>query len=209
MTKFHDYITEHLFKGSLPDWQKEPVDKLVASGIRRGRSLEDCAYVLATAYWESGRFRYDEEIDKGGSRPYAEAVLVWNNKRTAFYGRGYVQLTWLGNYANMSALLSAEFGKPIDLVNKPDLAIEYSEEIIWEGMIRGSFTGKSLADYITSSSVDYVNARRIVNGTDHAQEIADIAKEFETALKLQGDEPLEVSKCPLNQSGCPLSKVKA
>ncbi len=132
--------------------------------------------------------------------------MVYRGQRQTYYGRGYVQLTWLVNYARMSTLLTLEFGKEIDLVSNPELAVEYSIPIIWEGMIRGTFTGKNFADYIKPGSVDYVNARRIINGTDKAQEIADIARQFENALKFWEDETPEASPCPLNRSECPLTQ---
>src|SRR5205085_1536069 len=46
----------------------------------------------------------------------------------------------------------------------------------------GLFTGKSLGNYINSTTTDYYDARRIVNGTDHAQDIADAATKLEGIL---------------------------
>ena len=47
----------------------------------------------------------------------------------------------------------------------------------------GEFTGKALKDYIrTGSFAEYVNARRIINGTDKAQKIARYAEAFAKAL---------------------------
>lgn len=50
-------------------------------------------------------------------------------------------------------------------------------------MMLGTFTGKKLDDYIDTGHADYVNARRVVNGTDHATEIAGYAEHYEAALK--------------------------
>jgi hypothetical protein len=47
----------------------------------------------------------------------------------------------------------------------------------------GLFTGKKLSDYITASKTDYVNARKIINGTDKAALIAGYAKQFEQILR--------------------------
>jgi hypothetical protein len=211
MSGFHDYIAEHLFKGSLPQWQREPVDKLVAEGLRRNRSLEDTAYVLATAFWETGRFRHSDEIGEGQDHDYGEPIWLIRGVRVAYFGRGHTQLTWLRNYAKMSIFLSLEFGREIDLVNKPDLATEpeMSAQIIWEGMIRGMFTGKNLADYITPEKVDYVEARRIVNGTDRAGEIAEIARRFESGLRLIDGKEGEKSACGLSRSDCPIHQRSA
>jgi hypothetical protein len=51
------------------------------------------------------------------------------------------------------------------------------------GMRDGDFTGMKLSDYIKPGSVDYVNARRIVNGTDRAEQIAGYAEKYEEALR--------------------------
>jgi uncharacterized membrane protein YccC len=58
-------------------------------------------------------------------------------------------------------------------------------------MLQGAFTGKRLSDYIGNGRRDYVGARRIINGTDRANEIAAIAEKFRTALReAQSDAPV-------------------
>jgi hypothetical protein len=48
-----------------------------------------------------------------------------------------------------------------------------------------------LSDYIGNGRRDYVSARRIINGTDRAKEIAAIAEKFRTALReAQSDAPV-------------------
>jgi hypothetical protein len=51
-------------------------------------------------------------------------------------------------------------------------------------MVTGKFTGKKLSDYISGSSVDYIGARRIINGTDRASLVAGYARSFQHALPL-------------------------
>lgn len=91
-----------------------------------------------------------------------------------FRGRGYVQLTGRRNYAVMGGLLGE------DLVSNPDRAkvplVAYRVACV--GMARGLFTGKKLSDYINAATTDYVNARRVVNGTDRARDIAAYAEQF-------------------------------
>ena len=67
--------------------------------------------------------------------------------------------------------------KPGDLLTWP-IALR----AIFDGMTKGMFTGKKLADYEQGAGFDYVGARRIVNGTDKAQLIAGYAVAFEAAL---------------------------
>lgn len=52
------------------------------------------------------------------------------------------------------------------------------------GMRHGSFTGASLAHYTHEGILDYVNARRIINGTDQAATIAGYAQRFEELLRV-------------------------
>jgi hypothetical protein len=50
-------------------------------------------------------------------------------------------------------------------------------------MKRGLFTGKKVGDYLRGTNADYYNARRVINGTDHASEIMGDARKFENILK--------------------------
>jgi hypothetical protein len=70
------------------------------------------------------------------------------------------------------------------LAFEPELALDWgiARKIAREGMLGGWFTGKRLSDYITKSKTDFVNARRIINGTDRAEQIAGYAEEFLKAL---------------------------
>lgn len=197
---FYDYVANALFKGSLPAWQQEPLDRIIDEGMLRERTLPECAYVLATAHHETARFKYMEEIGRGQGWDYGEPILIIRGKTVTYHGRGFVQLTWLINYLKMERKLG------VKIVDNPDAVME-SEiacKIIWEGMIAGDFTGKNLADYISPQHADFINARRIVNGTDKADLIAGYAQEYEAALKLIDDQT-EENRCPLHNQKCPLA----
>lgn len=213
LTAFYGRVKDSLFYGSLPDWQRIPMDTIIAEGLRRERRLEDCAYVLATAYHETARFKYDEEIGQGSGKAYGQPcpLMGTGSKVTewrTYYGRSWPQHTWLANYAKLSVRATLEFQREIDFVSNPDLIKDDSQLeawAMWEGMVSGLWTGKNLADYIHGETVDYVNARRIVNGTDKAETIAGYAREFEAALRLV-DDTQEQSKCPLHNTTCPLNQ---
>ncbi|MEM6698917.1 MAG: hypothetical protein AAF599_11005 [Bacteroidota bacterium] len=49
-------------------------------------------------------------------------------------------------------------------------------------MMNGSFTRKKLSTYINSSNIDFINARRTVNGTDRASLIAGYANDLISQL---------------------------
>lgn len=143
-----------------------------------------CAYVLATEYHETGaRMQACREAPNS-----SEDWRKRNLRYYPWYGRGEVQLTWERNYRYASERLTALLGRPVDLVADKDLALDpvISTAVMIYGMIEGWFTGKKLNSYINNNGgrEQYVNARRIINGTDKAELIAGYAVEFEKALKL-------------------------
>lgn len=137
-------------------------------------SRAETAYVLATAFWETGRTM----------KPVREAFWLpetWrrhNLRYYPWYGRGYVQITWQRNYTQAGLKLGKDLTTDPDVVMAPEIAAE----ILVRGMIEGWFTGKKLSDFITPEKVDYRNARRIINGTDKMDDIARIANEYRIAL---------------------------
>ena len=166
-----------LFGGALKRSQVEGVtailDECVARDVTDERAL---AYVLATAYHETGRaMRPVREVGRGRGRPYGvpdpQTGLVYD-------GRGYVQITWKANYQRLGDRLG------VDLVDHPDLALDpkIAAAILVVGMKEGLFTGRALAQSFTSGLCDWTGARRIVNGQDRAVEIAAYARAFHDCL---------------------------
>jgi hypothetical protein len=123
---------------------------------------------------------------RAGSAGRANQDRYW---LTGYYGRGYCQLTWLGNYRKAMWMLK-EVGIDADLVGNPDLALDpkVAYWIAAEGMRRGLFTGKKLSDYIGGSRCDYINARKVINGLDRAEQIARYAAGFEALLNSSVEE---------------------
>ena len=163
-------------------------------------NLFELAYMFATArheayYFPTGEFfsskpevgntayfnKYDPVLADTQARrntavEYEKTVQGDGHK---YRGRGLVHLTWKKNYRK------AKEHFDIDFVNQPDKAAEPEHSVpimIW-GMKEGIFTGKKLAHYFNASSVDYVGARRIINGTDQQQLIASYARKFEAILR--------------------------
>lgn len=94
-----------------------------------------------------------------------------------YRGRGYCQITGHDNYAKFGKLLDLDLASNPGLATDPDTAAK----IIVLGMRDGMFTGKKLSDYLNAGT-DYVNARRIINSLDRANDIAAYAKKYEAAL---------------------------
>ena len=149
--------------------------KLIASTcMKYGLLRNQAAYVLATAYWETAHTM----------EPVREAFWLsedWRKKNLRYYpwyGRGFVQLTWESNYHKASSELGADLTTDPDKVMQPDI----SAEILVLGSRDGWFTGKKLSDYITLQQSNYRGARRVINGTDKAAAIAELARDYEAAL---------------------------
>lgn len=140
-------------------------------------SLQQWAYAYATTYHETN----------ATFKPVKEAYWVknaeaWRKKNLRYYpyyGRGFVQLTWEYNYKKYADIFS------VDILNNPDLVMDFelSFKIMMHGMKNGTFTGRKLSDYVSNLVSDYVGARRVINGTDKAQDIAVYARKFELILK--------------------------
>lgn len=54
--------------------------------------------------------------------------------------------------------------------------------ILIDGFKNGVFTGKKLSDYVNDIESDFFNARKCINGLDHAAQIKEFANEFLTKL---------------------------
>lgn len=149
------------------------------------------AYMLATAHHETDRtFKpikeyggakyYTKLYDVAGANP-SRAKKMGNTRPgdgPLYCGRGFVQLTWKVNYQTMSGVCG------VDLVKEPDRAMELpvATQVMFHGMIVGTFTGKKLADYFSGQKQDWVNARRIINGLDKANLIADYGRRYYAAI---------------------------
>lgn len=156
-------------------------------------TLEQTAYILATAYHEARdkdkvhgyKFHDFFPIEERGSNDYF-IKRYWNNTRVR---------KWLGNKTPQDAIdfsgkgLAQVTGRfhfeRLGIQNKPWklLDVKFSAFTIVNDMLKGKYTGVKLGRYINEEKTDYENARRVVNGTDKASLISGYAKTFETILK--------------------------
>lgn len=159
-------VRDSLFSGRLSKSQADGLNRILDYRDTKWPNMPDdeLAYLLATAKWETAHTM--QPIVEKGSQAYLRAKPYW-----PWIGRGLVQITWKANYE--------KYG-----ITKPEKALEWPTalHVIFHGMIFGTFTGKKMSDYIGKGQRDYVGARRIVNGTDKAKQIALIAEGFRDAL---------------------------
>ncbi len=147
------------------------------------------AYCMATFKWETAHTM--RPIDEHGGdtyfnrryNPQTNVGKMLGNTQSGdgalFHGRGYVQITGRNNYVKAKKLTG------VDLLTQPDRAKEpeLAYQIAIQGMTDGWFTGRKLSHYFLGDTADYVNARKIINGLDQADKIADIARGYSELLR--------------------------
>lgn len=203
---FFESIKSSLFDGRFSKPQVEGLDAILDESERRGWEPRWLAYALATAYHETGKTMqpvsenlnysaaglrrtfpryfqtdaiataYARQPQRIANRAYANRLGNGNEASGdgwRFRGRGLPQITGRTNYA--------KFG----IERSPDdaLVMAVAVRIMFDGMQKGSFTGKNLADFFNDKETDWVNARRIINALDRANDVANYAKLFHRAIK--------------------------
>ena len=182
---FFDRVRKNVFHGSMSQSQVDGCNAIIAACSKDGWADQRwVAYALGTANWETDHTMQPiREIGLGRMRAYGHPAGPWHQ---IFYGRGDVQLTWERNYIFATQRLhSLGLLQPSENLDQtPDLAMRpnIAGSIMAIGMREGWFTGHKLADYFNPSRTDWVNARAIINGHDHSQDIGLIAQNFWHAL---------------------------
>ncbi|MGE7371047.1 glycoside hydrolase family 19 protein [Neorhizobium sp. NPDC001467] len=193
--QFFARLRANPFGGRLSRPQVAGLDAILDSWGRRSKTPDPAlAYVLATAFHETAATMQpvrETLADSDGQaverleRAYRAGRLpsvrtpYWrpDAQGKSWFGRGFVQLTHKRNYQAMADLTG------FDLVAEPALAmrLDIAAKILVEGMRVGLFTGWRLDVFFTPGKADWTGARRIVNGTDRAERVADHARAFAAA----------------------------
>lgn len=179
--------------GKMDQGQVDGVNAILAAFGTADRRF--IAYGLATAYHETAKTMQPvmetlaTTVDEAIRRldvAFAAGKLPWVKqpywKKDAdgksWLGRGLVQLTHEANYRKLGDAIG------VNLVADPEKARDdaTAAKIMVVGMTQGLFTGKKLGDYLTAKSTDFVNCRRIINGTERADLVAAYATKFLAAL---------------------------
>ncbi|TBY41580.1 hypothetical protein [Rhizobium leguminosarum] len=169
-TIFFSYVRRAPFGGSLWQSQVDGLNKILDEWERRGLSdVRWLAYMLATTFHETG----------GKMQPVREAGGEKYLKSQPYYpwvGEGLVQVTWEKNARQFGAT------KPGQLMTWP-----VALRALFDGCIKGLFTGLSLRDFFNDRKDDPVGARKIVNGRDKAALIAGYHRNFLDAINAAMD----------------------
>lgn len=208
--KFYAQLRQstRVFGTSLSQRQVDGTEALLKAG--RGLPLHWMANILANVYRETGGGMYpiketvfpshknknpsDAIVIARLDRAYAKGQLPWVSApywRGGAFGRGQLQITHDRNY------------KKFGIKNYDDaLKLPVSARIAVQGMVKGHFTGKKLADYTFPDDLDNpprTDPRRIVNGVDGSDDdVQDYHMAFAAALEAAGwkEDPKATSELP-------------
>ena len=196
-TFFYEQLHDTLFLHGITQRQVDGLEAILNYWDGGFAANDDrwLAYMLATAYHETGRTM--QPVRETFANSYEQAVarlqkaydagkLPWVKKPywvavgngPSWFGRGLVQLTHQYNYQAMTNALN------INLVGNPDLALtmDVAVKVMFEGMIHGTFTKHKLGDYFNGPTADWFHARQIINGLDRAKDVAGYGKQFYAAI---------------------------
>lgn len=182
-------VRKTLYSGNLPQSAVTAFNAMYTEGMARKLSLAQIAYVMATPYREVGShlIPIEEDFELRNRSSYGTRT-GWNSDGTQntrqpyaglyYYGRGWPQLTFCDNYIRMGKRLG------LPLAEQPQLLLQLHVSCLvsFEGMQYALFTKYRLSDFINGDKRDYVGARKIVNGEDHAALVASYAECIYTGL---------------------------
>lgn len=191
-----------IFGGSLRQHHVDGINTIISKAEKYPQPLSFTAYNLGTAVVETGFSMQPVRETEFHGRRYTDAQVVARLDRAyqqgrlkqvkkpywrvdsdgkSWFGRGYVQITHKDNYRRVGDRIG------VDLVEDPSRALnpDVAATIMVIGCQEGLFSGRRLGEFLPG---DFYNARKVVNGLDRAQEIADYASRFLEALT-ERDEP--------------------
>jgi putative chitinase len=177
-----------VFGTRLTQNQVDGMTAILDEAVRRKLPLWYVALPLATAYHEVARTmqpiteygnrRYFSKYDIGRLAKRLGNTPAADGDGFLYRGRGFVQITGRANYEKFGLALN------------PDKALELPTAVhmLFDGMIKGMFTGKELSDYNLGSVAGRTASRAIINGDvkKNGPMIAGYAEAFADALRTAG-----------------------
>lgn len=203
---FFSEVRVNLFSGALTQGQVNGMEAILDEWDTNHATDDDrwLAYMLATAYHETGRAMapVEENLNYSAARLQVVFPSRFNATQAASYAghperianRAYAGKLGNGNEASgdgwkyrgrglvqiTGKTNYAKFG----ISGTPDDAMNNARtvEILFDGMINGLFTNKKLSDYFNQAKEDWTNARKIILAGDLEDQIGRYGQAFYRAI---------------------------
>jgi hypothetical protein len=196
---FFNEVRTSLFSGAMSQEQVDGQSVILAvwdyqAGGTPATDLRWLAYMLATTFHETAARMWPiEEYGHGQGHDYGETDPETGQ---AYYGRGFVQLTWRENYAKASKILSLYDERDLEFHAWMALDSLIATRVLFRGMAEGWFTGKKLGEFFNDDTDDPVEARIIINNdvSKNGQLIAGYHADFLRAIEQAESEPAAADK---------------
>jgi putative chitinase len=196
---FFDAVRPEPFPDHLTQQQVDGMEAILTcwEGQTAMTDLRWLAYMLATTFHETAQKMWPiEEYGKGSGYEYGKKDPETGQ---AYYGRGFVQLTWRDNYHYATEALGLTGEDDMEWHADRALDLEIASDVMFRGMGEGWFTDKKLEDYFNSTTDDPVNARAIINNdvSKNGGLVAGYHNKFLDALEAAYTEELPPPPMPL------------
>lgn len=146
---FFARVRAAIFRGRLNKGQVEGLTRILDEWERRGLAdLRHLANMLAQSTWETSRTM--QPVREGGGEKYLRSKRYY-----PWVGEGLMQVTWEANHRKFGATAPGQL-----------MTWEKAIPALFDGMLKGMFTGAKLGDFFNATANDARNARRIVNPKD-------------------------------------------
>lgn len=235
ITTFMAYARRAPFGGRLSTAQVNGLEAILAEAARRKTPNNWLAYILATAFHETGgkMAPVEENLNYTATR----IKQVWPSrfatvKAAKPYERNPRKLAnavyggrmgnagpddgWRYRGRGLAQITGKTNYAKFGLAADPDKALELGAavKILFDGMEQGKFTGKKLADYLgdgqSGTTDDPIDARKIVNGNDKASLIATHYKAFLDSLTAaEGVAPKDVTPAAAQPDDKPATESRS
>jgi hypothetical protein len=166
---YFNSVRESLFHGHLSQDQVTGQEAILQAWEKYcwGQDTRWLAYMLATTYHETAQEMMPiKEYGEGAGQPYGETDPETGQ---AYFGRGFVMLTWKSNYVRADDELFLEDDESCEWQADNALLPWTAARIMFKGMSEGWFRSdedgpQMLARYFDNIENDPFEAREIING---------------------------------------------
>ena len=164
---------------NLPELLAQVEEDVARENIRGRELMLRCAQVLEVSdlaslcYLEASILLETNQTYNAVEEAYwtSDSWRRANIRYYPYHGRGHIQLTWRANYVFATKAFKLQYS----LVDRPAQLLKNSAlsmMIAVAGCKFGWFTGRNMADYFKETKLDFINARKIVNGITSGKRVA-------------------------------------